>query len=254
MHPVFFDLHIFGRPVYWYGVMVALGYLAVMFFWSWLARREKLAAGFSSSLATWLIVAGILGARLAYILANWHEYAANPLDILRIDRGGLVYYGGLIGGVAGFFLFARVKKLPVFALGDFAVCGLPLGHALGRVGCFMNGCCYGSPCSLSWAVPMQDAMRHPVQLYEAAGNLLLFAALCALYFRKRRDGSVAAAYFLLYPLLRFTLEFWRGDLRITYFGMTLAQNTSVALFIAGLVILALRPRERRPLAAPHQQA
>ena len=245
MHPVFIE--IFGRTIYWYGVMVALGYLAVITYWRRTAQRLELPDGFSSTLAMWVIISAIIGARTAYVLANWSEYAANPWTVLRIDQGGLVYYGGFIGGVLGFVLFARIKRYPLFALGDFAISGLPLGHAFGRIGCLLNGCCYGKACSCALSVHMHDADRIPVQLYEALLNGLLFAGLAWLFRHRKRDGIVVVAYFLLYPPMRFLLEMFRGDTRITYAGLNLAQLTSIGLFIAGIIILLSVPKKLTPL-------
>lgn len=236
MHPIAF--HLFGRPIYWYGIMVATGYVSVVAWWAWLARREKRAEGFASELAFWLMVSGIAGARLAYVLANWKaEFAGSPLAVFRIDQGGLVYYGGFLGGLAGFLCYARFKRLNIFSLGDFALSGLPLGHAFGRVGCLLNGCCYGRACA-SCGVLVDGVQRIPVQLYEALFNFALFALMALLYLKKERRGRICAAYFLLYPAGRFTLEFWRGDERLRLAALSLAQFVSLLLFSVGLAFLA----------------
>ncbi len=231
MHPVCFYLG--SRPIYWFGVCVAVAFLAVMGYWSWVARREHRAPGFASDLAFWIMLGGILGGRLAYVAANYPEYLAHPLSILRIDQGGLIFYGGFVGGVLAVVLFARVRGLPLWDLGDLVLSGLPLGHGLGRVGCFMNGCCYGQPSDAPWAVFMAGARRHPTQLYEAVFNLGLFVVLALAYPRRRRPGTVVALYLMIYPVGRFLLEYFRGDERQHLFEFATAQVISLVLFAAG---------------------
>lgn len=252
MHPIAFE--VFGRPIHWYGIMAALGYLGVMLYWSQMAKRDHVRPGFSSLLASWLLIGGILGARIAYILANIGYFLTNPLEMIRIDQGGLVFYGGFIGAIIAFLILSHRKHFARWPLGDLILSGLPLGHAMGRIGCFLNGCCYGKACSIPWAVTMHQMARHPVQLYEAAFNFALFALLVTLYLHKKRDGIIYVAYCLIYPVLRFSLEYLRGDERITYLGLTLAQVTSLTLFIAGIVFLFVIPKTRQPIASPEERS
>lgn len=234
MDPVCF--HIFSWPIYWYGVMVATGFLAALAHWSFMAHRQGREPGFSSELGFWMMVCGIVGARVAYVAANFREFAAHPLDIFLIYKGGLVFYGGLIGAAVGLVAFARLRRERLLGVADLAVSALPLGHAIGRVGCFLNGCCYGSPSCVPWAVHVEGAMRHPVQLYEAAANLAIYLVLLALQLRKPRPGAVLAIYLLIYPPARFALEFVRGDPRAPLLGLDVAQILSIALFAAGLAL------------------
>lgn len=240
MHPVFIE--IFGRPIYWYGVLTALGFLAAVFHWSWLARRTGRPPELGSELGIWVMLCGIIGARLAYVLSDFAYYAAVPLEIIRIDRGGQIYYGGFIGAVLGVIVLARIRKQPLWAFGDFVVTGLPLGHAIGRFGCFLNGCCYGSITDLPWRVFSHDVYRHPTQLYEMAFNLVLYGTLLAFFFRKKRDGTVFALYLVAYSVGRFLMEFLRGDEREHMLGLSVAQVISVVLFIVGCALFALLPR------------
>lgn len=251
MNPVLFT--VLGRPIYWYGVMAALGFGVAAWIWSTQARREGRPPGFGTDLAVWLMVGGILGARVAYVLANWGAYRGHPLDILRVDQGGLIYYGGFLGGVAACVLFARCRKLPAWEAGDFAVIGLPLAHAFGRVGCFLNACCYGRETSSAWAVWADGARRHPVQLYEAVLNVVLFVALLAYRPVNRRPGARVALYLTVYPVIRFLLEYLRGDPRRQGPVFNVAQWMSVGLFAIGCFLWAVvatktaRPREGNPV-------
>lgn len=241
MHPIAFNLG--GRPIYWYGIMMACAFLAAMTHWYFIGRRERRPAGFWSDMAFWIMLGGIVGARVGYILGNLAYYVDHPLKIVRIDEGGLVFYGGLIGCIVVVILLARRQGEPVWSMADFAVSPLPLGHALGRVGCFLNGCCYGSECNCGLAVHMEGALRHPVQLYSALLNLGLYAFLLWIYMRKRRDGDVLAAYCLVYPVMRFLIEFLRGDPRVAYLGLTSAQWVSIAIFACGLLLWRFLPQK-----------
>ncbi len=240
MDPVCF--HIGPRPIYWYGLMVAAAFLACMAHLALLGKKEERPAAFVSDLGFWIMIGAILGARTAYVLANWAEFAAAPGLIFRVDQGGLIYYGGLIGAALATIAFARLKREPLWPLWDFIATALPLGHAIGRVGCFLNGCCYGALSALPWSVSAGGGLRHPVQLYEALYNLALFALLLRLYPRRPRDGRLAALYLILYPLGRLVLEFFRGDDRLRWLGIPVAQEVSLGLLLAGAALWFLLPR------------
>jgi phosphatidylglycerol:prolipoprotein diacylglycerol transferase len=257
MDPVCFTIA--GRPVYWYGVFLALGFGAGLLHLTWLGRREGRDPGFASDLAFWLIIGGIVGARAAYVLGNWSEFADSPGMIVRVDKGGLVFYGGFFGAGLALWLFARVRREPVLRLLDYTLTALPLGHALGRIGCFVNGCCQGRPAeswlactypakSAVWWAQVEDKLIlpdasaalpvWPVQLFEAAANLAIYGLLFLAYRRRPAPGSIVVLYFLLYPLVRFSLEFLRGDLsdRVVVQGLTSAQWVSLGLCAAALLL------------------
>ena len=244
MDPVCF--YIGSRPIYWYGVFVALGFLAAVTHWTFIARREKRPEGFGSELGFWVMLSGILGARVAYILANLDYFRDAPLEILRIDRGGLIYYGGFIGAALGIILFARLRKLPLLSIADLAVSALPLGHALGRLGCFMNGCCYGLATTCRWAIFNADDYRYPVQLIEAALNIGVYLLLLRIYRRRKTTGMVLATYLMTYPIGRFLLEYLRGDQRMRWSGLDIAQEVSVVLFITGVILWLVLRRRKAP--------
>ena len=239
MNPVAF--HIFGRPVYWYGVMVALGFLAGIVHWTRAARRRGWPPEYGSDLGLWIMVGGLVGARVAYVMANWPDYAADPWTFFRVDQGGLVFYGGLIGAALAVIAFARRRKRPILTMGDYAIGGLPLGHAFGRLGCFINGCCYGAETGSPLSCTIEGVDRHPVQLYEAVANVVIYLLLLRLAPRRRREGEGMALYLLLYPAARFLLEFLRGDARIRWFGLSVAQMASLTLFIVGAAIWFVLP-------------
>lgn len=264
MHPIAFHVRLFSwsRPIYWYGIMAMLGFLAAVAHWSRLARREGRDPSLAWDLGAWLMIGGLIGARLAYVAAHWPEFRLEPQTIWRLDLGGLVYYGGFAGGALAAFWFARRRALPLPFAADFIATGLPLGHALGRIGCFLNGCCYGRPSGAFPGVRFPEGSApwlhyghtplHPTQLYEAAGNFLLYLFLARAYRNTPRDGRVFGFYLVLYPVGRFALEFLRGDQRLRWAGLTAAQVISTGLFGAGAILLARiwtrRGRERQERA------
>lgn len=240
MHPICF--HIASRPVYWYGVMMAAAFMAAIAHWAWLARRAGRPANYGYDLAFWLMLSGIVGARINYILANLGDFRAAPWTIVRVDQGGLIYYGGFVGAALTAVIFARVRGERLWWLADFAITAIPLGHFFGRIGCFLNGCCYGAPGTAPWCFPLDDTLRHPVQLYEAGWNMAVYLLLTWMFLRRRTEGAVFALYLMLYPAGRFMLEFWRGDQRQMLCGLTMAQWFSLALMAigAGLWLLLTR--------------
>jgi phosphatidylglycerol:prolipoprotein diacylglycerol transferase len=272
MDPVCF--HIGSRPVYWYGVMVALAFLAAALHWNYLARRENRAPGYGSELAFWIMLAGLVGARLAYVSAHGSYFLDHPAEIVRFDHGGLIYYGGFLAGVASVWLFARAHRERNLWMGDFAISAVPLAHAVGRLGCFINGCCFGRvhhgwfsvvyPAGSSVSAQQFEqgwldnpaAAAQPVwptQLMETAFNLLLYGALWICHRRRRREGVVLALYLTVYPVGRFLLEFLRGDPRLGAGGLNAAQWISVALLLAGAglwIRLSQSPPTRAPGASP----
>ena len=232
MDPVCF--HIGSRPVYWFGVLAAAGFGAALCHWTRLARRAGKPPEYASDVVLWIMVGGILGARLAYVVSNWSQYSGDLLGIFRIDQGGLIFYGGFVGGALAILALARKRRESLLSLGDFVVSGIPLGHALGRVGCFLNGCCYGKT-TAHW-IGEAAGGRHPAQIYEAIGNIIVFYFLAKVYDKRRFDGAIICAYLLTYPVIRFMVEFLRGDERLPLAGMSVAKWISVLMFTAGAVL------------------
>jgi phosphatidylglycerol---prolipoprotein diacylglyceryl transferase len=246
--------------LHWYGVMMALGFLAGVVNWTILGRSEGRSSSFCTDLMFWIMVSGIGGARLAYIAEHWSEYAAAPLSMLRLDQGGLIFYGGFIGAGVAICVFARVRKVRLAALFDFVITAVPLAHAFGRIGCFLNGCCYGSTtecgvgvvfprASPAWYAQIGEGLLtqshstslpvHPVQLYECAFNLALYGVLLWVYKRGTRSGRVLASYLMMYPIGRFLVEFLRGDKgeRFGAGGLSVGQLVSVGLFAIGCMMM-----------------
>jgi phosphatidylglycerol:prolipoprotein diacylglycerol transferase len=255
MHPILFHIGSFTLPTY--GLMVACGYLAAMIY----IFRKAGAAGFKkeplSDMIFYSVLGGMAGGKLFYAATYWREFgdtfAGRFMYALRTFQYGFVFYGGLIFGAAAFFLTAARKKLAALRAADLFAPALALGHAFGRIGCFSAGCCYGSPTSCALSVTFTNPASevnpaflgvplHPTQLYEAAGNFMIFLVLNAALTRSQKNGwragRVVALYAALYSVERFLVEFLRGDDRgAMRFGLSPAQLISAAAFLAAAAAL-----------------
>lgn len=250
-----------------YGLCMALGFL-----FGWLAavklcKRTGQNADGLTSLLTWLMVSAVFGARTAYVLEHWSaEFSGNPLAIIRVDQGGLMFYGGLIAAALVLLLYARIYRQHLFQITDVVLAVVPLGHAFGRLGCFMHGCCYGK-LTQSWfgvsfpkdspawweqvsAVPpllTQAAQRSlpviPTQLIESAANLVLFAVLFTLYPKRyAARGFITGCYLICYAVLRFVIEYLRGDPRMAVGPFSISQTISLGILLLGLFCLRYSQR------------
>jgi len=242
--------------LYWYGVLVALGFLAGL----WTATRRGLRDGLPgerlADLGLWLMVGAIVGSRLFFVISYWREdFASKPLwEIFMIRRGGLIFYGGLVGASLACVFYVRARRLPLWKVADALAPSIALGYVFGRLGCLMNGCCYGRACDLPWAIHFPNDHStypqgvHPTQLYEALMNLGLYGALAWLYRRKQFDGQIFAAYLIGYAALRSMGEFLRGDYAVRYLGgwATPAQLFGIVVLAAGLGLWYTRSRPAAP--------
>ena len=254
--PVAFTLG--SLSVRWYGIMAALGFLAA----SWMIfHLRHLVANLTEDRASGVLftamVAGIAGGRIFYVVQFYErDFAHRPwYMMLRIDQGGLVFYGGMILATLAIIVYSRLTKLDLLRLLDIFAPALPLAHACGRIGCFLNGCCYGCPTESAFGVhypvgsePFQrygGAALHPVQLYEAGENLLVAILMYALVRRTRR-GTPTAMYLIVYGILRFFNDSFRGDGAKWFFGLlTPGQTVSILTISAGAAMLAVLHSYRR---------
>jgi len=238
------DLFRFGPLVIKsYAVLVTLGFLAGLAWMIRSGRRNGLDPGLISDLAFWAAIGGILGARAVYIAL---DPTAGVLDFPKFWEGGLSFHGALLGGGLAFWLFARRAGLSFLRLADLAAPGVALGQAIGRVGCFLNGCCYGLPTHLPWGARFADLATgkptppvHPVQLYEMAGDLVIFGLLsmASAGRRTRRRGFIFFLYLALYGLLRGWMEIYRAPSGPTIVG-ALGPITPGQLVSAGMIAAA----------------
>jgi phosphatidylglycerol---prolipoprotein diacylglyceryl transferase len=246
MRPILFQIG--GIPVFSYGVLVATGVLLAL----WYGRRRAARVGVNPdklwSLGIYGVLASLLGAKLWLIATAWEYYSANPREMFSVAmfQSGGTFYGGVFGGVIGVMLYAHYQKMPLLPVFDICCAAIPLGHSIGRLGCFMAGCCFGKPTEVAWGVKFTDPVAaqlagtplgihlHPTQLYEAALEFLNFLFLVWLGKRQRFSGQIAGTYMILYGFERGILEFFRGDP-----GRTMMFHDSISLMqIVSIILIA----------------
>ena len=217
--------------IYSYGLLFAIAVLVT----SYLLNREAKARGMNpeiiSDLVFWLVIGGIIGARLFYIVLYLPFFLQNPAEIVMIHHGGLAWQGGLICALLIGIWFVKKHKLSLPSVLDLVAPYIALGEAIGRIGCFLNGCCYGR--EVSWGIyfPVHGARLHPTQLYTSAGLLLIFFILKRLRRFPGHDGRIFCTYLLLASLLRFIVEFYRADHDILWAGLSIYQIVSLVIVI-----------------------
>ena len=255
-----------------YGACMAVGFLLCWKLVEWLSGRKDL-----SNLLVSLMISGVVGSRIAYVIEHWSgEFASRPAEVIAVWKGGLMFYGGLILAILVFIGWCVAKKEKTFEMADLLATVIPLGHAFGRIGCFFYGCCYGRASESVFAVcfprfspAWHEQVSHgllppsamcslpvlPTQLFEAAALLLLFAFLFLRYRRivlsstststststSSSPSSFNTSFYLIgYALIRFGIEYLRGDPRAEIGPFSISQTISIGMFVAGLVILGLR--------------
>lgn len=258
-------------PIYAYGFMLMVGFLVVVFVARIKAKAEGINPEDISNLGIYTVFAGILGGRTFYVIQNFDAYKHNLLDIFKIYEGGLVFYGGLAASIAAIIVYSKIKKLPVLKTIDIVAYAFALGVVFGRIGCFLNGCCWGDVCSpeLLWAVTFPKSVDanslidgspaflhhlglglvsvsdsrslpiHPTQIYSALGNLSIFFIINALFKYRRRDGEITLLFCALYSVMRFIVEIFRDDNPLLFDGLTISQNASILVFTAAVTLFVI---------------
>lgn len=242
INPVAFSIGAF--EVRWYGIMVVLAVVAIIAIALLEARRVGMSTDHIYNVGLWAIIGGILVSRLFHVIDKWDYYVAHPEQIIRFE--GLTVYGAVIGAVLGVLIYAWVKKLSFWQLGDIAAPGALVGQAIGRVGCILNGCCYGLPTSLPWGVIYtypgsygSGEAVHPTQIYHLLWNLIAFAIIWSLRTRLKPVGSVFLAYLALYAAGDLGIRFLREG-EPFFFGMQQAQLIGIAILVITVPWLIIR--------------
>lgn len=273
-------------PVYAYGFMMMLGFLVALYVARVRAKSEGISPERITDLGIYTILAGIGGGRLFYVIQNFGVYKGNLIDILKIYQGGLVFYGGLIAAIIAIMSILRINKLPVLKTLDIIALSLAIGLVFGRIGCFLNGCCWGDICNpdLLWAVQFPRTIDvhnmidgspaflyhleeglvdlsdkhslpiHPTQLYSSLGNLAIFFILNAFFKYRRRDGEITILFCILYPVMRFCMEILRADNPPLFDGLTISQNIGILIFTVAVTLFIIgRVRLRGKNGTPETQ-
>lgn len=235
---------VFGIPVRAYGLMLVLGFLLGVGRAARAARKRGIPPERMWDLGLVLLIGGVIGARLVYVLLNLQTESFG--DFFAVWNGGLSFHGGVAFALLFGWLFVRRAGIPFWVAVDLCAPSAAIGYAVTRIGCFLNGCCYGAPTNLPWAVRFNDhgfitPPSHPTQIYAALANLLIFYILTRLEKMPRAPGFVFVSYLGLYSIYRFLIEFLRkGFTAVPWlFGLTQAQWASLAIMVASAVVLLL---------------
>ncbi len=246
MYPELFRIGNF--PINTYGVLLAIGLMLALFAAARLGARDGIPKERIYDLGLWTILGGLVGSKILMF------FTEDNVNVFSLDflRSGGVYYGGFLGGLVTLVFLIRFYKINFWKVADAFAPGVALGQFFGRQGCFSAGCCWGKPTDLFWGVhftelghentgvPITDAAGgalhlHPTQLYESFAMLAVFGVLYYLHKRKRFDGQILIGYMILYPIVRFAIEFVRDDPRGDLFGLTTLSGLSTSQIISLLV-------------------
>ncbi len=233
MHPIIAK---FGPlTIYSYGLLVAAGFIVGALLAARHAPRMGLSPDKIITLVLVILVSGILGSRIFYVLINIKDYLANPLEIVMLTHGGLVFYGGAISAFCAALIYIKKAGLPLIDTFDLLTPFIALGHAIGRIGCFLNGCCYGKPVSGWFGIAFEDGItRIPTQIYSSLLLLCLFIFLRMRLDKRKFAGQVFYLYLIFYSTGRVLMEFLRGDNPAVFLKLTFSQLVSLAIFIISL--------------------
>jgi phosphatidylglycerol:prolipoprotein diacylglycerol transferase len=273
-------------PIHTYGILVASGFLVAMTLAARAAERAGLDRDKVMDLSFGILVAAMIGSRALFIIVNWNEYSHDLIGIFEFWKGGLVFYGGFIGAVLFSLWYMSKHDMAFLPYADAMAPTVAIGQALGRLGCFAAGCCWGGACDAHYAFaahfpPESLAYQsqvgnhiissgalstipiHPTQLYEALGTALIFAFLTYWRSRKRFHGELLALYLMLYAPLRAFVETFRGDeergrvfnfvgswARNAWWNLSTSELISVGIFAAGAAIWIVQNRKERQALAP----
>lgn len=244
MQPV---IELFGKTIPVYGIFYILG-IGIATLAAVMLAKGKVPAYEVVYSAVYAVIGGVLGAKLLFVAVSISQILEKGIPLWAVLRGGFVFYGGVFGGVIGLLVYCRQFKISFFYLADlYSVC-LPLGHAMGRIGCYFAGCCYGmeydGPFSVTYYTTLGDTPLEtpllPIQLIEAVALIALFLLLMVRYCKGDYEipGRLVGLYATAYGVLRFLLEFFRGDLvRGVFSGLFTSQWISLGLFVAGVLLL-----------------
>ncbi len=267
MFPVLLETRLFGllsEPwrLHTYGLLIATGFLLAMLLVTREAKRRGEDPSRVTDLGFYMLLMGLLGARLLFIVTKLPEYLANPLRILAFWQGGLVWYGGFFSATLFMMFYCRRNRLPFWRYVDLMVPYMALAHGFGRIGCFFAGCCHGAPTSMPFGVvfPLASFAHqaqqseglvgltepplpvHPTQLYEALVEFALFSFLLLFARRKRYDGQLFLIWLATYACARFVIEFFRGD---SERGVYLLSTSQYAALLAALLATGIYLKLRR---------
>ena len=244
MYPILFEIG--PLSVHAYGFAIAIAFLIGILVSLHYAKREGIKGEAILDLSIYIIIAAIFGSRFLYVIGEWKQYKENLMEIFMVQRGGLVFLGGLFLAMLVVVSYAKWKRIPLLKLFDTLAPGTALGYAITRIGCFLNGCCFGLPTKVPWAVVFPKGSLagfylpgehiHPTQLYSSASMLLVFFVVMVLYRHKKFDGQIFFWWLIFYSIYRFLVEFLRYS-PMHWLGLTPSQW--MVLPVAALALYGL---------------
>ena len=231
--------------VYSYGLMLALAVFLCSYLLSRDVKKQGMESDFVFDFVFTCVLSGILGARIFYVYLNLDYFLSYPLEIIMIQKGGLAFQGGLLMGVIAAIIFIKRKGIPVLLFFDLVAPYLALGHSIGRIGCFLNGCCFGR--AVSWGIyfPVHDAHLHPTQLYATLGLFFIYVLLKLYQKSSTITGQVFVLYIILASTLRFFIEFFRADHELIFAGLSIYQLNCLVFIMIGTYVYARLKSQRR---------
>jgi len=273
MFPRLFTLPAFdllGREIgpltlHTYGVLLALAFLAGLWAAGWQARKAGMNASAIADMAVYVLIAGLVGAKLLLLIVEWSHYSRNPRELFSLVQSGGVFYGGLIGALPVAWWYARRHALSGWQTADVLAPAVVIGQAVGRIGCLAAGCCHGRAAEVPWAISFNDEYAHrivgtplatplhPTQIYESLACLVIFGILVAMAARKKFHGQVALAYVILYAIARFVIEFYRGDAArgaILDGALSTSQVIAIVMVLGAALVAPYAYKKQRVTAVP----
>lgn len=228
--------HLGFFTVYSYGLMLVLAFFVCVYLASLQAKKEGVDPESIFNLCFFVFIFGIIGARVFYVLYDFSFYLRHPLEIVMLQHGGMAWFGGLIFGSAAAIVFLKRNKLGLLKTLDLLVPFVALAQAIGRIGCLLNGCCYGRPSEFGLYFKNIGQVLIPTQFYSALLLILIFLVLRFIQNRKHATGEVFCAYLFLYSIKRFFIEFFRNDSPKSFYGLTLFQVLALLTFVVSLLV------------------
>lgn len=280
MFPELFKIPYLNFTLNTYGLLLAFSFIAGLYCMARLAEKDGLDRNRVYDLGLWVLAASLIGSKLLMVVTEWDYYRDRPGQILTLDffRSGGVFYGGFLAAVITSVLVMKRYRLPWWRTADVFAPGIAIGQAIGRMGCFSAGCCWGKPTTSAIGIHFTEAGHditgvptivnhltdpvqrelwsqklgglisplslHPTQLYEAAATALIFVALLLLRRTRAFEGQVILAYAVLYSIARFVIEFWRDDPRGQIWGLSTSQLIAIIVFLGSVALYVHRSRHR----------
>lgn len=252
--------------IHTYGFLLAVGVASGLWFLYIQGKKHGMDAPKLLDMAFYTIIVSLIGAKLVLFAGHFSYYVKNPSELISFARTGGVFQGGLAFGVVFALWYMKKHAIPTWKVADIAVAALALGHGFGRIGCFMAGCCFGRECSVPWGVTFHNeyasnltgiptgVLLHPSQLYEAILNFSNFVILFFILKKKKFDGQVFSFYIINYSIIRYFVEFYRGDHSdktyllqnpSPYLSVSYPQLFCVIGLIGGFFLYAILKRKKR---------